>query len=49
MNFWDFLILAGVAAMLGFAWRVLHRRSGKSCSCGCDHCARTCEHRKTNE
>ena len=49
MNVWDILILAAVAALIGFAWMMLRRSGRKGCPGCCEGCARSCGQRETDE
>ena len=50
MNFWDILILLGVAGLAAFAFFLSRRGSGSchgnSCCGSCDHCAMGCHCRE---
>ena len=44
MNIVDIILIAVIAAVVILAARrvILDRRSGKSCSCGCESCGKNC-------
>ena len=43
MNIWDVLLIAGIALAVAYAvYRIVKaKKSGKTCSCGCEGCANT--------
>ncbi len=49
MNVWDILILAGVTALVGFAWLILRRSGRKGCPGCCEGCAKSCRPKQSNE